>query len=288
MTTQVNSVSDRGSNPVSGATLSPAAFLIRGLIAGLAAGLVAFVVAFAFGEPYIDDSIELEEAGAGPAAVSSAPFASGDVLAHNGAHDDESGMVEVSRSNQKSWGLLTGTLAMGAALGGLTALAAAAALGRLGRLSPRSSTALVAFVGFVAVALVPFLKYPSTPPAVGDGESIGTRTAVYFTMLLVSVVAAIGAVLVARRLADRLEGWTAVGLAAAGYLVVVGVAAALLPTVNEIGAFPADLLWYFRRSSLFTLVALWGTIGVVLVALIGRLTDRATADAERRELAASL
>ena len=26
-----------------------------------------------------------------------------------------------------------------------------------------------------------------------------------------------------------------------------------MPTVNEVGDFPADTLWYFRRASLFTL-----------------------------------
>ncbi|WP_141013528.1 CbtA family protein [Nocardioides sambongensis] len=260
--------------------LTPAAFVVRGLAAGLAAGLIAFLVAFALGEPHIDDAIALEEA-------ASADATPADIAAEE-AEADEPGMVEVSRENQKSWGLLTGTLAIGAALGGLISLAAAGALGRLGSLSPRASTALVAGLGFVAVALVPFLKYPATPPAVGSGDTIGSRTAEYFAMLLVSVLAMIAAVLVANRLRTRLDPWTAVGVAGLGYLVVVGVAAALLPTVNELGAFPADTLWYFRRSSLFTLAALWATLGVGLVASVGRLTDRVRAEDRRRALAATL
>lgn len=272
--------------------MTPAAFLVRGLAAGLVAGLVAFVVAFAFGEPYVEDAIDLEQAGAAaPTTVASAPLAAGDLFAHGGGHDtgeDGTGMVEVSRTHQKSWGLLTGTLAIGAALGGIVGLIAAAALGRLGRISARTSTALVVGLGFVAFALVPFLKYPATPPAVGDGNTIGTRTVSYFAMVLISVVAMTAAVLIARRLSARLEGWTAGGLAAGGYLLVVGVAAALLPTVDELGDFPAGLAWSFRLSSLFTLAALWGTIGVVLVASIGRLTDRAAAETERRAFAASL
>jgi hypothetical protein len=256
--------------------LTPAAFLLRGLVAGVIAGLFTFGVAFTLGEPSVDSAIALEEA---HAAASPAPA----------DHDhDQPGMVEVSRENQKSWGLLTGTLAIGAALGGLTALAAAAVVGRLGSLSARGATALTALLGFVAIALVPFLKYPATPPAVGNAETINGRTASYFGMLLISVLAMIAAVVVARRLMARFGGYTSVVVVAVGYLAVVGVASAVLPTVDELGSFPADTLWYFRRSSLLTLATLWGVIGVVLTGLVGRLYDRASADAARRALAASL
>lgn len=246
---------------------------------GLVAGLIAFVVAFAFGEPYVDDAIALEESAAAQ------PHAEHAEEAQEPA--DQDGMVEISRENQKSWGLLTGTLAIGAALGGLSSLAAAAVLGRLG-LSARGSTALVALLGFVAVALVPFTKYPATPPAVGSGDTIGGRTASYFGLLLVSVLAAIAVVVLANRLRRRYDGWTAAFVGAGAYVAVVSVAAYLLPTVNELGDFPADTLWYFRRSSLITLAALWASIGVGLTLLVGRLHDRAAADLARRELAASL
>lgn len=259
--------------------LTPAAFLIRGLIAGLLAGVVSFGVAFAFGEPHVEEAIALEEAAAHRTPEQAA------------AEDTAAaapGTVEISREDQKSVGLLTGTAVIGTALGGLTALAAAAVVGRLGRMSARGSTLLVAGTGFVAVALVPFLKYPATPPAVGDPATIGSRTSEYFAMLLVSVLAAIAAVVVARRLLTRLDGVTAGLVAAGGYLAVVSVAAALLPGVDEVGAFPADLLWQFRRSSILTLASLWAALAVTLTVLVGRLHDAAAADAERRALAASL
>lgn len=268
------------SAPQEKSALRPAAFLIRGLAAGLVAGIIAFAVAFAFGEPHIDEAIALEEAAA--ADLTAEEIAAEE---HRAA---EPGVVEISREDQKSFGLLTGMAVIGTALGGLTALASAAAIGRLGRLSARGSTLLVAGIGFVAVALVPFLKYPATPPAVGDPATIGDRTTEYFALLLISVLAAIAAVVVARRLLGRFDGVTAGLLGAAGFVVVVAVAGLLLPSVNEVGDFPADLLWYFRRSSILTLASLWATIAVVLTVLVGRLHDAATADAERRALAASL
>lgn len=275
--------------------LTPGAFLVRGLAAGLVAGLVTFVVAFALGEPSVDRAIALEGAGGhshGAAADDSHDHDHGAAGADAQVDEqaDGPGMVEVSRDVQRTWGLLTGAVVIGPALGGLAALAAAALVGRLGGLSARGSTALVALLGFVAVALVPFAKYPATPPAVGSGDTIGGRTAAYFAMLMISVLAMIAAVVLARHLATArgVEPWTAAALAALGYLAVVGLAAGLLPTVDELGDFPASVLWSFRRGSLLTLAALWASLGVVLVALVGRLHDRVASDLRRRELAASL
>ena len=107
-----------------------------------------------------------------------------------GHHHDEGGTV-VSRHNQRTWGLLTGTLSIGLALGGIVALVAAGVVGRIGALSPGQSTALVAFLGWVAIILVPFLKYPANPPAVGNADTIGSRTTEYFLFMLISVVAAV-------------------------------------------------------------------------------------------------
>ena len=262
--------------------MTPRNFLVRGLLAGLIAGFLAFGVAYTVGEPQVDAAIAVEEAvAAHEAAHAENPPADG----HTHEHDD--GTV-VSRDTQSTWGLATGTLAVGITLGGVVGLASAFAVGRIGRLRPSQSTALVALIGFVSVALVPFLKYPSTPPAVGDPDTINSRTLEFFSMQGLSVLAAIGAVLLARRVLDTLGTYQAVLVGAGSYLVVVVVAALLLPTVNEIGEFPGDTLWYFRLASLLTLATLWAGIGVVLTGLVGRLYERESAAVARRDLAASL
>lgn len=258
------------------------AFLVRGLLAGLLAGLAAFFVAHQVGEPHVEAAISLEESAAAPSADSDG---------HSHSHADEGGdeeVFEVSRGNQSTWGLLTGSLAVGVALGGLVALVAAGTLGRLGRLLPGQSTALIALLGFVSVALVPFLKYPATPPAVGSGDTIGDRTALYFGFLLVSIAAAVLATYAACRLRDRLGTYGGVVAGTAAYLLVVIVAGQVFATVNEVGDFPADTLWFFRLSSLYTLATMWGVLGVVLTGLVTRLYARESAVAERRALAASL
>ncbi|ORB65323.1 hypothetical protein BST45_15460 [Mycobacterium shinjukuense] len=69
----------------------------------------------------------------------------------------------------------------------------------------------LAAVAFAAVYLVPFGKCPANPRAIGQADTIESRTLGY----LVSVVAAIAALWPASRLVSRLGSWTA-GLSAAG------------------------------------------------------------------------
>jgi len=256
--------------------MTPSQFLVRGLLAGLIAGLAAFGVAYAVGEPQVAAAIALEEAQT-------------DHSADRGHDEGDGTAVEVSRANQSTWGLLTGTLAIGVAMGGITALAAAFALGRIGTLTPIQTTALVSFLGFVAIGLVPFLKYPATPPAVGNPATIGDRTTLYFGFLAIAVVAVIAETIFAAMLLRRgSSGYAAVVFPALGFLSIVGLAAYMLPSINEIGDFPADTLWSFRVASILTTAALWATIGVALTGLIGRLQSREAAAQARRDLAASL
>ena len=257
-------------------------FLVRGLLAGLVAGLLTFAVAYAVGEPQVETAIGLEESEGAPAPTHS--HDDGDTAAHS--HDD--GEAVVSRGVQRTWGLLTGSLAVGVALGGIVGLASAAAVGRLGRLSPRQSTGVVALVGFVGFALVPFLKYPANPPAVGNADTIGARTEWYFVFVLVSLLAAVAATVLAGRVATHRGAYAGLLAGGAAYLLVVVVVGTLMPTVNEVGDFPADTLWFFRRASLASLTTMWAVIGVVLAGLVGREHHKVVARQERRDLAASL
>ncbi|WP_375430069.1 CbtA family protein [uncultured Friedmanniella sp.] len=249
-------------------------FLLRGLLAGLIAGIVCFGVAFTVGEPSVRTSIGIEESGPQESSGhthSDEPAAAGAPEA--GAHEE--GGTVVPRSLQSTLGLLTATAVAGVTLGGLVGAVSALALGRFGRLRVRATTLLVTGVGFTCVYVLPSLVYPPNPPAVGQSETIGLRTALYFTMVAISVIAGVTAVGVGRHLARRWGAWYA-GLAAlAGFGLVMAVAAALLPSYNEVPAdFPATVLYSFRRASFLTELALWGVLGVTLAELAHRLTAR--------------
>ena len=240
------------------------ALLIRGMLVGLVAGLLVFAFGKLVGEPQVDRAIAFEtamdEAKAKAEAAKGMP-----------AMAPEPELV--SREVQASFGLFTAVVVHSAALGGLFALVFALAYGRLGNLRPRAVSALLALGGFLVLYVVPNLKYPANPPAVGEPETIGLRTGLYFSIMLISIAATVLAAAAQRRLAPR-GTWSATLLATASCLVVIAAAGFLLPTVNEVPeGFPADLLWRFRIASLGMQAVMWATIGL----LFGALTERAMA-----------
>jgi predicted cobalt transporter CbtA len=224
--------------------------LVCGLVAGLCGGLLAAGFVALAGEPAVDRAIAFEER--------RAAAADGHAHAHGGADP-----APVSRALQKSAGLVTAAVVYGAALGGLFALVFAFAYGRVGRASPRVTAYWLAAAAFVVVYLVPFAKFPANPPAIGEADSIGRRTALYATMVAISVLAAVAAARLRPALGRRMDAHAATLLALATYVVVVVAAGLALPGIHEVPAgFPADTLWRFREASVGMQATLWLTIGV--------------------------
>ncbi|WP_113701304.1 CbtA family protein [Nonomuraea lactucae] len=242
--------------------------LVRGLLLGLLAGLIAGGFAFAFGEPRVDRAIALEEAAAKAAEAAQAGHGAPEAHPAEEGHDHGDGAV-VSRPVQKA-GLFLATGLYGLAVGGIFALAYAGLRGRVGPRSDGGLALAAAGVAFVAVILVPFLKYPANPPAVGDPETINSRTLLYVVMILVGLAATAIAVATARQVTGG--PWPRWSAAVAAFLVPVVAAWLLLPAVDEVPAgFPATLLWEFRLASLGTQLVFWAAFG----ALFGWVADRA-------------
>ncbi|MFD9871195.1 CbtA family protein [Streptomyces niveus] len=251
--------------------------LVRGMIAGVVAGLLAFALAYVVGEPSIDSSIALEESQSAPAHEhGDAAPAPAEQSADESAEEEEE---LVTRPVQSTFGLATGVLVYSVALGGIASLAFALCLGRVGRLRPRATAALVAGAAFTTVYLVPFLKYPATPPAVGNPDTIGKRTTLFFLMIVFSVLIAVVAVIAGRRLAPKLGNWNATVAAGGGYVVVMAVACLLLPANTDAvkETFPAALLWEFRLASLAVQAVLWTAFGLIFGALAERVLRPADA-----------
>jgi hypothetical protein len=216
--------------------------LIRGMLVGLFAGLLVFGFSKVFGEAQVDRAIAFEAAA--DEAKAKAHLAMG-----LPAEQPEPELV--SRGTQAGLGLFTGVVVYSSAFGGLFALVFAYANGRVGNLSARAVSALLAAAGFIAIYVVPNLKYPANPPSVGEPETIGFRTALYFLMILISIVAMVAAIILRQRLAPRHGVWSAALTAAAGYIGIVILAQVLLPGINEVpDDFPAVVLWKFRIASL--------------------------------------
>jgi hypothetical protein len=256
-------------------------FLVRGMLVGIVAGLFCFGFLKVYGEPRVDRAIAFE------AKLDDAKAAAEKSGAMHGAEAEPAGPPEsaeppelVSRRTQAGLGLFTAVMVYCTAFGGLFGLAFAFAQGRVpGALTPQALSALLAGIGFTAIYLVPNLKYPANPPSVGNPETIGIRTALYFGMIAISLAATISSVMLRRLLVAQLGTWNAGLVAIAAYIAIVAVAGLVLPPVNEVPQqFPAVVLWQFRLASIGAQAIMWATIGL----LFGALSERAFAERRLR------
>jgi hypothetical protein len=265
----------------------------RGLLAGAVAGLLAFAFARIFAEPQIDKAVAYEN---GRDAAQQALDRAAGITPDTGGPD------LFSRTVQADVGLGVGVVFFGIAMGALFAVAYLLCLGRTGRLQARTLSVLVAGGGLLGFFLVPFVKYPANPPAIGHPETIQQRGSLYLVMVLCSVVFLAGAVWLGQRLSPRFGNWNATLLGAAAYVVVIGVVMALLPSFGHLAdnvrlyghhatetpppltdrqghlvypGFPADVLFSFRLCSVAAQVILWGTIGLVFAPMAQRLLQPA-------------
>lgn len=222
----------------------------RGAVSGAAAGLLTSVAAYLFVEPLLSAAIALE----GPA--------------------DGSGPV--SRETQKIVGMPAGFLLAGLALGLLFAVAY--------RVLPSGGTPWRRSIGlaagaFTALALIPQLRYPASPPGVGDPESITGRTSGYLLAVALGVVVVTASyaglrALAAREVAQPVRQ-TAVTAAA---VAAVALGYVLLPDNSDPIEAPAALVYDFRIRSLGLLALLYATLGAVFGALSLRAQTSALPD----------
>jgi hypothetical protein len=244
------------------------ALLLRGMVAGAVAGLLCFGFLRLVGEPPIERAIAFEEQREAAEAARPHPHT------HGGGTAEAPKPPEpelVSREVQAGIGLFTGVVVYSIAFGGLYALAFALAYGRISAFGPRGAAATLAVLGFVAVSLVPMLKYPASPPAVGDPATLGRRTALYFGFVALSLAAMIVAGMLRRRVEHHSDAWTATVTAGAFYVAVMVVVSLALPAVNEVPeGFPATVLWQFRVAALGAQAILWTTLGLLFGPMVER------------------
>ncbi len=237
--------------------------LLRGMLAGIIAAIVSTLFARIFAEPQVDLAIAFEAANS---------------HAHHAAHMMAAAAEEpelVSRATQKGLGLLTALGLYGAAVGGIFSLIFAYCYGRVALIGPRSLALLLAVGAFVVIALIPAIKYPPTPPAVGQHETVALRTAAYFAIIGFGIIAMLIALRVRTALNVRIGAFNAALAATAAFIVLIGLLQRALPVINEVPHnFPAVVLWDFRVASIATQAVLWTVIGTIFGALANRSLSR--------------
>jgi hypothetical protein len=230
--------------------------LKQGVLAGMAGGAALAVVLRLIGEGPIGRAVALEGGG-------------GDEM--------------FSRGTQQVGGMLAAVL-YGAALGAVFTVAYAAVRHKLRATDDWRAAVALAAAGFAGVFLLPFLKYPANPPAVGDPDTIGRRTTLYLIAVAWSLVATWGGWRAWRALVARgLPVHRAVPAALAVWvgLAVVGLVA--LPSNTDPVDLSATLIWQFRLATVAGAATYWSVMGLVFGGLrvrAGRSPDVVVAGAD--------
>lgn len=184
-------------------------FLLRGLAAGAAGGAAAAVFLRLVTNTQISRALRFEEAiGIGLPPGEAAEF---------------------SRSTQQLGGMAAAVV-YGSVLGVVLGVTLAALHHRILGRNEFERAAKVATAAFVALVLVPGLKYPPNPPAVGDPDTIDQRTVSYLLLMAASAIVVALTWRLWRRLTDR--GTTGAPRAAIGggaFLVAVALLYVIWP-----------------------------------------------------------
>ena len=237
-------------------------FVIITLLSGAIAGTVLGAINQALVEPYIDRAISIETQNA---------IKEGEVI--------DPVELQNYRQWQKGGEIAAGTI-LGMSFGALFGVVFVYSRSLLlpqSKSNIRKALVLAGIMWFV-LFLIPALKYPANPPAVGDPETIYYREALYIGLLVISGFSALGLALLYRKLGSRTPNnknrIIIVPLIYAA--IIVGAFLILPPNPDKISA-PVDLVQGFRIASAFTMSIFWGLLGLILGALWDRSKPHETA-----------
>ncbi len=218
-------------------------FVLISIASGILAGLVFATVNLFVVEPYIDKAIEIE---------TSNNVASGEIVDYS------------ELSSYRIW-QKSGTFAAGAILG----MAYGAILGVVYVLSrkflpfsssDRKKAVFLAAAICLTLYIVPFVKYPANPPAVGDPETIELRESLYVGLQVASSLVSLGMGLLLYRI-KRVNYIQY--LAPLVYVALIAFIYSIFPSNPDEIAISMDLVNTFRIVTASTMVMFWIVLGII-------------------------
>lgn len=173
---------------------------------------------------------------------------------------------------QRGGEVAAGTI-LGLSIGSLFGIAFAYARGSLAGSSEKKKALLLAGIMWLVLFLVPALKYPANPPAVGDPETIYYRQTLYVAFLAISGLSALGLAILYQKMRIVGAKKLAIPLAYAGIMAVAFVA--MPPNPDQVSA-PMDLVNGFRLASGLTMTVFWALLGLLLGSFWDKLRPHET------------
>ncbi|MFQ5940250.1 MAG: CbtA family protein [Nitrososphaerales archaeon] len=220
-----------------------AVFIGTALFAGVISGLIHGGINLFVTEPFIDQAIDLE--------IENATADGEDV----GSPEE----IVQYRTWQKGGQVLAGGI-LGLSLGSLFALVYAFSWSSLPGSNGRKKGLFLAAIMWFTIFLIPFLKYPANPPAIGDPETIYYRQSLYLVLIVASGLGSLGLAFMYKKLHGRNYRKFAVPALYAFYISVVFV---IMPTSPDTLTTTTDLVNNFRIASALTVTLFWFLLGTI-------------------------
>jgi predicted cobalt transporter CbtA len=243
------------------------AFIAITLLAGAIAGTILGALNQVIVEPYIEQAIALEndKAASEGELINSVEFGN-------------------YRIWQRGGEIVAGTI-LGTSIAALFGIVFAYTRSAVPGSNNKKKGLIVAGIMWFTLFLMPVLKYPANPPAVGDPETIYYRQTLYIAYLAISGFSALGLAFLYRKMGNPVkQNIRASKQEAAKKAIVPAVYAAIMvithiampPNPDQMTA-PMDLVTSFRIASGFTMSVFWGLLGIILGAFWDKLKPHESA-----------
>ena len=226
--------------------------LLAGAIAGTTLGAINQVAV----EPYIEQAIELEMRNTAQSGqvINPAEFAA-------------------YRLWQKGGEIIAGTI-LGLSIGSLYGIVFAYTRSSISGTNNKKKALIVASIMWFVLFLMPALKYPPNPPAVGNPETIYDRQSLYVAFLAISGFSALGLAFLYRKIASSN---TKKAIIPSAYAAIMAGAYLAMPANPDPINAPIDLVIGFRITSGITISMFWALLGVIFAAFWDKLNPDETA-----------
>jgi predicted cobalt transporter CbtA len=245
-------------------------FIAITLLAGAIAGTILGILNQGIVEPYIEQAIALENEKAAAAGE-------GEII------------NAIEFNNYRLW-QRGGEIAAGTILGTSTAALFGIVFAYSRKSIPGSNNKkkalILAGIMWFVIFLVPALKYPANPPAVGEPETIYYRQSLYLAYLAISGFTALGVAFMYGKMKQAMiksnhkDSRMLIGLPVVIHAVIIITAYLVLPPNPDAINAPMDLVTGFRIASGFTMSIFWGLLGIILGAFWDRTKPHETAKIE--------
>ncbi len=207
------------------------------LLAGFASGLLYGFLNILFVTPYIEKAVELE-------------------AIRSGFNLDQ------GYFSYRAWQLQGGLLA--ALLAGIAYSALYTLVYILSKSIDKGvkRAVILASIIWIVIYLMPAIKYPANPPAVGDPDTIYYRQIIFVTYMLISGISALALALIRVRLTNSNNKIRRDAAIITSYSLIMFTAYMLMPNNPDPINIDSSILLGFRVSSALTVLVLWLMLGL--------------------------